>query len=462
MIIWGVIELALPLSSFGLLQAVQRYLPELASQGEPGNLKVFVRSVSVVRFVVLVSFSGLLAWQWTALSGWLGFAADQQEDSLIAVMLVVTVLGQRFVVEMLESLLEQGYAQIVRALDPLGRLSGVVVLMALGQVSLGAVLWVDLVVSAIGLLLAEIFLVKQLSRLRPAGSYRVTLGGVTEFAWHMLGWQWLNAAGGIGMLRMIVARMLGLEVAGQFAFLQQLIIIVGRYVPGTLLANVIRPMLISRHAAGQARDVAAGLGMLLKGNFLLLAGGVALLAAGGDILIAAVSGGRVQGAGLIMLLMLIGLIGAAQGQVLAMAMQIYRYTRPLRNFSLIAPLMPLLVWVGTHWGLLGVAAAMIVELWVRNGLILLWLQRQAFRIEVDWAGYRRTLAVAALLAVLGFLVSEVIDGAADYAWFAMSLSVVLYVVGLRMVRPISCAEFGLMEKVAGRRAMWVSAWARAH
>ena len=460
MTLWGMVELIVPLSSMGLLQAVQRYLPELASRGEPGNLKAFVRGVSIVRFTVLVMFSALLAWQWPALSGWLGFAVSQQEDSLIAVMLVVTVLGQRFVAEMLESVLEQGYAQIVRALDPLGRLFGVVVLMSMGQVSLGTVLWVDLAVSAAGLLLAEFFLARQLSRLKPAGDYRVTVGEVTEFAWHMFGWQWLNAAGGIGVLRVIIARTLGLEAAGQFAFLQQLTLIVGRYVPGTLLANVIRPMLISRHAAGQTQVVATGLGMLLKGNFLLLAGGVALLAAGGDVLIAAASGGRVQGAGLIMLLMLIGLVAAAQGQVLAMAMQINRYTRTLRNFSLIALAMPLLVWVGTHWGLLGVAAAMIVELWVRNGLILMWLQRQEFPIEMDWTGYRHTLTVVTLLAVLGFLVSEALEGRAGYAWLAMSLSALFYVLGLRMVRPISHAEFVLMEKVAGRRVMWISPWVK--
>lgn len=462
MIVWGFVELVVPLSSLGLLQAMQRYLPELASRGDHKNLRAFIRFVSIARFLVLFVFCGLLAVFWEPLSKWMGFNSNQQSESVVAVLLVITVLGQRFVAEMLESMLEQGYAQTVRALEPLGRLVGVGALIAVGHVRLGDVFLVDLIVTAACLVLAEVFLVRQVSSIRPAGDYRVSAGEVARYAWHMLGWQWLNAAGGVGVLRMIVARMLGLEVAGQFAFLQQLTLVASRYLPGTMLANVIRPMLISRHAGGQAAEVAHGFGLLLKGNFLLIAGGVVLLAAAGDSLMALASGDRVQDGGLVMLLMVLSLMGAAQGQVVAMAMQIYHYTSQLRNFSVLALAMPFLVWVGSTWGLVGVAMAMIFELWFRNGLILAWLQRQPLRIGLDWPGYMRGLLVAVPLVLLGF----VIDGMAlDWPaapWVAFVTVGVLYMAGLRLVRPLGAGEFDLVRKAVGGLARWVAPWSRAH
>ena len=235
-----------------------------------------------------------------------------------------------------------------------------------------------------------------------SGDYVPAWREVGTFAWYMAIINLLQAVASAGALRIIVARMLGLEAAGMFAFLQQLLSSVGRYLPANLLANVIRPMLIARHQAGDQRIVSHGVALLWKTNLVIIGACVVAMSAAGDALIALASGGRFAHAGFIMLIMFIGLGSATQGQLVGMTMQVFLYTRQLRNFSFLTVLTPVAVVFGVKWGVEGVAIAMVITSWIKNSLTLRWLSRQAGRIQLDWNGAFRALALVFALGALGW------------------------------------------------------------
>ncbi|MEW5788597.1 MAG: hypothetical protein AB1899_12165 [Pseudomonadota bacterium] len=454
MTLWGLVEMMVPLTSMGMLEAVRRYLPDLAARGAPGALGRFVGWMTLARLAVMAVWTGLIAAFWGDIAAWLGFSQPQQDATLLAVGMVITVIGFRYTAEMLESLLEQRWSQSTRALQAFGRLGGVAALVAMGSVSLERVLWVDLGASLVCFLLAEFFLARKLKTLPGSGDYRITAREVGRFTWNMAGVNLLDASASFGALRMLVARFLGLEAAGLFAFLQQLLMIVGRYLPANLLANIIRPMLISRHAAGETGVVGQGMALMWKTNLLIILGCVAAFAVAGDVLISLASGGRFPQAGLVMLLLFLGLGATTQGQLLSMLMQIHERVRELRNLSVLFLLVPLAVWLGAAWDLVGVALGIVLSQWFRNSVSLWWLRRLGVAIQLDWRGMiRASLAVVAITALAWYAATWV------GPWGGLAGLAVLLPLSLLLAKPFNAGDMDLLQRGLHRRARFVRPFA---
>lgn len=455
MVLWGMVEMMVPLSSFGMLEAVRRFLPELATHGAPGVLTKFVRWMTLIRLAIMIAWATLIAIFWPDIAAWMNFSAPQKDATLIAVGLIITVIGFRYASEMLECLLEQRWSQLTHALMPLGRLAGVTLLVIAGGLTLERLLWVDLLVSLSCFLLAEFFLMRKLDSLPSIGNYRVSAFAIASFAWHMAGVNLLRAIASTGTLRILVARILGLEMAGMFAFLQQLLLIVGRYLPANLLANIIRPMLISRYVAGDIDVVKQGMSLLWKSNLLIIAICVAAMSVAGDTLVALASSGRFADAGMVMVIMLLGLGATSQGQLVSMAMQIFSYTHQLRLFSLLSILTPIAAIAGSNWGLLGVASGIVLSVWLSNSLTLHWLNRQTGRIELDWPGVLRGLGLAMLLAAAGYVVKYEFG-----PWWALALVLTVYVPGLVLMKPLNSFDMELLTRWLQNRTRFFEPFVR--
>lgn len=447
MVLWGMIEMMVPLSSLGMLEAVRRYLPELAARGAPGDLIWFVRWMTLIRLIVMVAWAVLIATFWSDIAAWLGFSVPQQDATFLAVGLVITVIGFRYAAEMLECLLEQRWSQLIHAFMPLGRLVGMAVLVIVENLTLEYLLWIDLVVSLSCFLMAEFFLMRKLRTLSDAGDFKVSLYEIFSFAWHMAGVNLLRAIASFGALRILVAHTLGLEAAGMFAFLQQLLMMIGRYLPAKLLANVIRPMLISRYVAGDIDVVKQGMALLWKSNLLIIAACMAMIIVAGDSLIMVASSGRFVDAGMLMLIMLLGLGATSQGQLVIMIMQIFPYTRQLKYFSLLSVMSPLAVIIGSNWGLIGVAGGIVLSVWLLNSLTLLWLNRQAGRMKLDWLGILCGLGITVLLAIIGCMIEHEFG-----AWWGLAVVLLGYVPGLMLVKPLNRFDKALLNRGLRRRA----------
>lgn len=455
MVIWGVLEICVPLTSLGLLPATQRFLPELAASGSVSSLRRFVRWVGWARTGLIVVASLAVASGWSALAGWIGADSVDPWVPWLAAGLVFCVLRMRFDAEMLEAILEQRYAQTVRALLPLGRAAGMLLLWALDAATLRSLLLCDFLISAVALLLAQRYLRVRLKGLQPLGDRSVGAKELWRFVWHLSGAQLLNAVASVGTLRLVVARTMGVEIAGALSFMQQLVVIGNRYLPSVLLANLIRPMLVDRHAAGDHASVATGLGVLWKLNIAMVWPLVLLMALSGGPIVAALSGGRVVDAGPAMAFLMLALGALAQSQIVGLAYQVYGYTALARRVSLFALLVPLLAYVAARWGLVAVAAGYALVLWLRSFAGLIWLRRRAYGLATDWRG---VLRVVAALAAAGLVAWPLM--ARWGTWAGAAGLLISYALACAVVRPLNGAEFELVARALKRRARWVRPFAR--
>lgn len=455
MTLWGLVELLVPLSSLGLLDAVRRYLPDLATRGSTAAVRGFVRWTNAARLVVLAIVTAMLYATWASLTGWLGFSDEQIGQSVLALPLLVAVLYYRYICEMLECLLEQRWSQSIRALNPIGRLAGVAVLVVTSSLDLAAVLIVDLVVSVLCVVLAEWALIRKVQHYEGRGDYAVTAPTVLKFVWHMAGANLLQAVASVGAIRLIAAHFLGLELAGLYAFVQQLVIIVGRYMPSQLLANVIRPMLIARHAAGDRDIVSQGVAAMWKSNVFIVLAMLVSLAPVGDELIGFASGDRFRDAGLVALLMFLGLGANSQGFLVAMAMQIHDRARALRTLSLLFLVIPVAAWAGAARGLEELVAGVVAAQWLYNAAALWWMRRNGVGVVLDSRGALRMIILGLLAGALGM----VLAGGVSF-WVVVVVSELAFIGGMLIVRPLSSGDQELLTRAARvparylRRFVW--------
>lgn len=455
MMAWGLVELGVPLTSLGLLPAVQRFLPELAERGTEAGLRRFVLVTGLARAALILLAGLVLIVTWPWLLKWLGSTHQVTLSGWLVALLIGTNLFARFTAELLECLLEQRYAQTARALLPLLRLAGLIGLWWTGHISLLALIVLDTVAALASWWLGEYWLRRQLRSLKPAGTFELSRSDLWTFVWHMSGVQLMNAVGNMGLLRLIVARTLGIEAAGQFAFLQQLVTIGQRYMPSTLLANMIKPMLIARHTAGRSREVAVSFGVLWKVNLALVWPFIPMMVLAGDQIVHLLSGGRVPQGGWPLGWLLLGLVATAQNQIVVMALQVYRYTALARRISLLALIVPVLAWAGSRYGLAGVAAGMAAAYLVRGTWGMAATRRQSLTVELDWPGMVRFFGVLAASAVVAWLLRPWFG-----PWGAAALLTLLCLVGTRFVRPVSAEEMELIGRALGPRARWFKGWAR--
>ena len=225
--------------------------------------------------------------------------------------------------------------------------------------------------------------------------------------------------------------------------------------PSTLLANMIKPMLIARHTAGRAREVAVTFGLLWKVNLALVWPFIPLMALAGDAIVNLLSGGRVPQGGWPLGLLLLGLVATAQNQIVVMALQVYRYTALARRISLLALVVPVFAWAGATYGLTGVAAGIALAYLIRGTWGMSAARRQPLTIVLDWPGVMRFIGVLAPASALAWAARPWVG-----PWGAAALLAVLFLAGARLARPVSAEEMELVARALGRRAHWFQGWAR--
>lgn len=457
MLMWGAIELAVPLTSLGLLPAMQQFLPRLAQSGTAADYRRLVALVEWLRHGLILAVALMLAVVWPVTAQWLGLPAADPTMVWLFCALLVAALGARFAAEMMEALLEQRDAQFSRALQPALRLLGLVGLWLSNALGLLSLLVLDLVVSVLVWGVAQFWLRRSLLRHTPSGTETLDRRNLLRFAGYMSVAQLLQALGSDGALRLAVGRVLGVEAAGVFAFLQQLVMIGNRYLPSMLLANMVRPMLIARHQEGRRSEVAVGFGLLWKVNLVLTLMLLSAVLVGGDALLALISSGRVAQGGWPMAFLTLGLFFNAQSQVVSMAMQVYGYPGKVLTASLLAPLvLPLAMQGGVMAGVGGAAAGAALAIGVRGVLSLWMLQTRPYRMQLDLTGAAMVTALAASVCAVAYWA---------LAWlgpfFAVALALCGLIVGLRLLRPVAAAESELILRASGRWAHWLRSWCRS-
>jgi O-antigen/teichoic acid export membrane protein len=450
MLIFGTAELMLQLGSFGILPLMQRYLPQMLTTLPLARLYRFVASLITAQAVAL----GLIAfvvWSfWDTLAPTFGMDPAQTEATRFAAWLFVIIPVFRFSTELLESMLGQG--QTARALMVFLRAAAIIVLVAVkDEVLLTDVLLVDAIVTGLCIVVAWYSVRRMLASLHEAGaSGAMPVREMVRFAWHMALVGPMSATASPGAVRLVLANSLGLAETALFSFLQSIERLVKRYLPATLLRNLIRPMLISRYLGQGNTDIMkAGTGLLLKSNMIAVVGGVVVIAVCGDQIVSVLSGHKfARGAGITLLLLYLNMVVTSQRGVQEMVMQITGHTKQLWVTSAVYPLALVMIWLLADYGLNVAVLVVTAGSILANSLAASVLQNKTDWYRVDWRGMTVMMLAGLAASGLGILLVEAIPPFA-----AGAIAFVLFIAFLRVGRPFTTGEIRIVERVVGARAV---------
>jgi O-antigen/teichoic acid export membrane protein len=451
MLIFGTAELLLQVGSFGILPLAQRYLPQMLTTLPIRKLYGFVAFLIAAQIALLGGIAFTLWLFWLSLGPVFGMSPELAAATSFAAWLFVIIPAFRFSVEMLEALLAPG--QFARALMVFLRLTALLLLLAFTpEVGLTDVLLVDILATGSCVLLVWYAIMRSLASLHsPTAEGALPVREMARFARDMALVGPMSATASPGAMRLVLANALGLAESGLYAFLQTLERLVSRYLPATLLRNLIRPILVSRFVGeGNTRLIQAGTGLLLKSNLLAVIGGLVVIAVCGDELVAAMSGGKFVGAGLTLLLLYVNMIATSQRGVQEMVMQLTGHTRALWITTVISPLALVVVWLFAGYGL-NVAVLIVTA----GSITANALAAGVLRVKTDWfrIDWRGSLAIAVPglgAAAIGIALLERL-----HPFIAAGVALASFVLLLRLGRPFRSSEIGIVERVVGRRAVRV-------
>lgn len=452
MVLMGLIDVCRPLVSLGLVPAMQQFVPAMAQSGTREQLQTFLKYTLLIRLLLNGLAAGVCFVFWDQAASWLGFDPVIKSATQFGALLILTVLLADYSANTLESLLQQRLAQPLRTMLPVGKLVGLLSLAAVGHLNITNLLIFEMCTSALVLVGGEWLAHRTVGQIRPDGSRTFSFRDIARFAWHLSGAQLVATFANPGVLRLVVARTLGIESAGQFAFMQQLTQHVTRFLPSLQFANVIRPVLVARFTAGDGQSVAVGGGFLLKMN--LLAALPLVVAAGivWDVLPARLSGGQILSGGLAFTLLLTVPAMVAQENLASTLIQVYRRSELVRLLSLMAPVVPLAAVAGA-WtaGLNGACAGAALGFLLQATGTVVAAMRVGAGIAPVSRALIRVLVVALFALILGLIARQFLIG-----WAAASLALVGYLLAIGLwAKPVSAAEFTLMERSLGRKAKYL-------
>lgn len=380
----------------------------------------------------------------------LNFSEDLIQETGLVFLVVFSILLFRYFSEILESLLLQGAAQLVRALLPLGKLLLIsLVVFPGGQLVLSDMVLFELSVSVFCMLFAFILLIRALNNLPEQPIEPPNLRSLLLFMRHMTVVGWANSAISVGAVRLLIASTLGIAEVALFSFLQSLQQMVARYLPASLLRGLIRPVFVSRYAENRNSDVLQSGGNLLwKSNWLIIAACYILLFTSGDWLIALASGDRFLEGGLVASLLFLTLAFRANRVVLEMLAQITGNTKQLQSTALFSPVIFIAMWLVSGYGMEAIIVTLMLGLgaWIWRTLRV--LSAANFIFHVDWSNGLKIIAISTLSIAISAAISLLSDVTIPVNATISLISLFLLVL---YVKPINRTEFQLVEKAAGKR-----------
>lgn len=454
----GLVELLVPLVSFGTLDAIRCYVPRMA--GSARSTRSLVGRLIRARVLAIGILMTILFLFWAPLMAVFHFTPSQQQATRTAAFLIGVVLAFRLFAEILEALFEQRYSQTLRAMLPIGKLMlmGVCVVSVI-PVTLAAMMVIELFVTLGCLVFSVAFLKRTVAGLPMTGEIDLPdKAELARFQRHMTITEWTNAMAGIGAIRLIVAGQLGLEPAALFGFLHNLQQTISRYLPANLLTNLIQPVLVSRYQPGQGEALLDNAGnLLVKINWFVIGVTAVVTAVGGESLINLLSGGKFTNGSLTLFLLLITLIPVAGRMVITLLLQIASMTHVLKTMSIAPPiLLILLLWMAGY-GPNALASTLFIFTAFWNVITLHLAYRSGFAFHPEWGAVAR-LTFAGLLSVLACLaLSRFFSPTVTSTIVVLFVSAVLAVVLMTASRPLRRVELELAERVLHRSLpTWIS------
>lgn len=357
--LYAYLELMLLISGWGLVQVLERFVPELHARHEDHAVTGLCWRLLLLRAGLLLACIGL-AWQGRLpLLGVLGLQGFDEAFALANGLLFLEAM-MRSVDSVHEALLLQGRAQQSVLLRNAAR-SLPLLACALLQVSLDLHQWLRLEMALLTacLLGTAILFVRSMGALRsdaaPADPAPTPWRRLARYALPLFAAQLLWLLSSTDALKLVVNRQFGLQAAALFGFCLALSQVVQRYLPSNLLAGLVRPLFV---VAAQRPDAPQRLQSLarlvIKLNLLPLLPFLGFALIHEDALLAWASGARFAlGEQLMPLLILLVLLQALKSCLLLLS--------TAREDSMAA-----------LWSSFGASSAFVVLLWALQGSTLRW------------------------------------------------------------------------------------------
>jgi O-antigen/teichoic acid export membrane protein len=464
MLAMALIELGRPLTSLGLLPTIQQFLPDIAMHGRPCDLRRVLRVALAVRLAMVgLACSAAYAF-WPGLLLWLDSSSS---EGLPSAMIVTAFVGVTLLVDfdasVLEALLQQHVAQPLRSALAIGRLLILVSLLYVEtDIRAHDLLVAELCLAVVCSLVGSALVMRAAHRFSPDSTRQLEWRRMLNFAWHVGVGQAIASAANPGAIRIVAVRVLPVEQFAYFAFLQQIVVYVTRFMPSMQFAAVVRPMLVANQVAGRSALVDSAIIFLWKVNLICGFAVVAAAFIGGDVLSRHLYGQAIEFGGIVLAMMLFVPVMVSQEHLSATWLQVRRLPSMISRLSVLALLVPVSVLFSGQIGeLTGVATGLIFALALQSFATFGFAVRLSEMERVDLQGGLR-VSCAALASVMGCLLLG--RSLVDSHWLSgvTGAAVCLFVYAglIRLLRPLSESDLLVMTRVSRRLGSCVGGFVR--
>lgn len=315
------VELAFALTFFGLPWLAARYLPEFRIHSSGPRLRKLCWNLAGVHFVIVAISCLIFAVVLDVYLNGVGLAAYTSAAKIYLLLFLVEAIG-RFAREgLLGALLMQDIIQISLVLRGLVFLLLLVIASQGHMLGLELAAWAELIAALVATAYALVGLWRRIALVNPQPSsgdwVEPSMRGMWPAAVKMYSSQLLTLVYSPQMIVNMIQYFLGANSAAAFGFLRNLYDLVSRYLPATLLFNLIRPKLVASFVhAGDVSLLARHANLAGKLSMLALMPALAFVAAGGDELITRLSGNKFADIGLLFFGLMVALVPFSQRQLL--------------------------------------------------------------------------------------------------------------------------------------------------
>ena len=405
--IWALAEIVIFASNFGLINAVYRYISSRETCGKDIIIDGPVWFFVGLRFMFLFPISLAVIFSKDLVSLFLPSAGMNSELYCCIATIIFSEGMARFVESIFDSALSQGRSQLTLIGRTCLRLIGVCVAIAVWQVDIKAVIYIETIATLSGALISLMMLTVVMIRGNKLSAKHDYVSDVAPSLMRMIKYagpayltQLLYLVYGPDTLKLVLGSLVGPATLATFGFAYSLAAVIKRYLPANMLLGVFRPAFVAASKKDSSDKLLSGLfGICIKINFLFIMPCFIVSAFAGDKLLSILSKGKYADAGLILTIILIGLLAVSVHLVLSLYCLAIERSMPTFYASVVSMVcLPISIYMANHYGALGIACVVLFSevLWCSCCIIV--LKQKDLWLSLD---YRRMLnvGVATILAL---------------------------------------------------------------
>lgn len=425
-------EIFYSVSGFGLSYFAQRYVPELRIRASATQFNRQLWRLLTTRSVYAIAFALPV---WLATSYWGSFLGVPLSAGTAAVFVAGLILGSvmRYIDEILQALLLQGWAQLQSVVRNLVRLTALAfAALFLAGVDLHFLLLMEVCVGALAVITGLMTLAHYMLRtgeLSAEPRAHHPLNGAWKQALRLYFAQILAQGYGPNAMKLLVTSVVGVHGTAVLGFGQSLADLLRNYSPAFLLGGWVRPLMVSRYVESRSVSALRPLTQLVVSLSIVgLLPFVMVFAVFGHEIASLFAGGKYPDAAPL----LAPLLGVVCLQAVHAVFSMVCATVERTMFVLVGTVvsittLPLAYFLTQWFGLAGTVAALFIGelLWV----ITVYIQLVALFGRADFADFGGLVLAGLLAIVLGLPLALIHEywPLGRFGWLALAAAVaVLY------------------------------------